>query len=69
MKTKGGREGIFIVQVNCKKDDKGALHHAAVRGDISLMKAILQFNPDVNIQVRESVCALGNLFHPFPPLF
>lgn len=41
----------FLVQVNSKKAGKGALHLAIVDCFRSVVELMLQFNPDVDIQV------------------
>lgn len=41
----------LFVQVNHKMEGKGALHVAAVHGYLSVIKTILQFDPDLEIKV------------------
>ena len=52
--------------MNTKASGKAALHCASVSGDIPVMKAILEFNPDLEIEVH--VCTqtwTGHLNHGF----
>ena len=42
----------ILLQVNAKTQGKAALHCAAVAGNIPVLKAILDFNPDLEIEVR-----------------
>ena len=50
------------MQVNAKAVGKAAIHCAAVAGHMNVLKAILEFNPDLEIQVRNFcmmyVCSL-----------
>ena len=39
------------MQVNAKAAGKAAVHCAAVSGNISMLKAIMEFNPDLEIEV------------------
>ena len=37
--------------MNAKASGKAALHCASVAGDLAVVKAILEFNPDLEIEV------------------
>lgn len=52
IKKKRKESVLLYLQVNFIKSGQGALHLAVIRGYISVVKTILQFNPDVNIMVQ-----------------
>lgn len=41
------------MQVNTKMEGKGPLQLAIVEGNISVLKTILKFNPDLEMEVRD----------------
>ena len=42
---------MSVLQVNAKAVGKAALHCATAAGDVALVRAILEFNPDLEIEV------------------
>ena len=47
----------LLLQVNAITQGKAALHCASVAGNIPVLKAILEFNPDLEIEVCEISCS------------
>ena len=41
--------------MNTKASGKAALHCASVAGDLAVVKAILEFNPDLEIEVFPNI--------------
>ena len=44
-----------VLQVNAKAAGKAAIHCASVAGNIPMLKAILEFNPNLEVEVRNVV--------------
>ena len=53
-------------QVNAKAGGKAALHCAAVTGNIPVLKALLEFNPNLEIEAREIITLMKVLLHTVP---
>ena len=45
----------FILQVNVKAAGKAAIHCAAVAGNIDVIKCLMEFSPNLEIEVRTYV--------------
>ena len=44
---------FFFVQVNTQLEGKGPVHIAIVEGFISVLKTIIKFRPDLEMEVSE----------------
>lgn len=45
--------------MNAKASGKAALHCASVAGDLAVVKTILEFNPDLEIEVFTNITSLN----------
>ena len=50
-----GVSSTLYVQVNTQMEGKGPLHLAIVEGFVSILKTILKFRPDLDMEVSERV--------------
>lgn len=44
---------VYHLQVNTQMEGKGPLHLAIIEGFISVLKTILKFRPDLDMEVSE----------------
>ena len=47
--------------MNAKAAGKAAIHCAAVAGNVAVLKVIMEFNPDLEIEVSDAVYASSQL--------